>query len=56
MKMANDLINQMIKYIEGAEKQMEDEYGVGAELKDIIAANHMPCLYYKLVKLANRGE
>jgi len=47
----NELINEIIAYIEEVEQKMENEWGYFRELSDLIEKKEMPDVYYKLVQM-----
>jgi len=50
-KMKQELINEIIAYIEEVEEKKENEWGYFRELSDLIEKKEMPDVYYKLVQM-----
>lgn len=49
--MHEELIKEMIAYIEGAEEQIAGEWGEGEAFNELLKNGEAPELYHKLVKL-----
>ncbi len=49
------VLDEMIKYIEETDQQIECEWGSWRSLQEVIDANDMPDIYYKLMTLKNGG-
>lgn len=49
--MKQELINEIIAYIEEVEQKMENEWGSFREVSELIEKKEMPDVYYKLVQI-----
>ena len=49
------VLDEMIKYIEETDQQIEWEWGSCRSLQEVKDANDMPDIYYKLMALKNGG-
>ena len=52
--MNNELLDEIIVYIEESEDKIEGEWGSGRGIKELIKDDCMPELYFKLIAL--KGE
>ncbi len=50
------ILDEMIEYIENTDQQIEWEWGSCRGLQEVIDANDMPDIYYKLIALKDRGN
>lgn len=49
------VLDEIIKYIEDTDQQIELEWGSSRSLQEVKDANEMPDIYYKLIALKNGG-
>ena len=49
------VLDEIIKYIEDIDQQIEWEWGSCRSLQEVKEANDMPDIYYKLIALKNGG-
>ena len=49
------VLDEIIKYIEDTDQQIELEWGSSRSLQEVRDANEMPDIYYKLIALKNGG-
>ena len=50
------VLDEIIKYIEETDQQMECEWGSWKSLQEVIDDNDMPDIYYKLIDLKNKTK
>jgi len=49
------VLDEIIKYIEDTDQQIEGEWGACRSLQEVKDANDMPDIYYTLIALKNGG-
>ena len=51
VKVSNELLNEIIRYIEETQEAIDDEWGSCRKLKDLIECGEMPDIYEQLTKI-----
>ena len=49
-----EMTKEIVQYIEQAEVMLDGEFGAGLTLSELVKGKHMPDVYYKIIKIANK--